>query len=172
MASTCFLHKATQTKCSERARPRLWDLCSWGSVFQAPQPPTLFSLVSAGSQMGAQNTSTQPNLRLSPCCLLLPGCCDPAAQLCAQPLVRSSPCCYTSMPLWSEGEKGHLLCSVKSKPSLLLFHGWMSSGSSRFIPGFVIKMRDAAAWQSHRFQRSLSVTCYLALLPGDVSSLL
>lgn len=97
VASTCFLHKATQTKCPERVRPRLWDLCSWGSVFQAPQPPTLFSLVSPGSQMGAQNTSAQPSLRLSTCCLLLPGRCDPAAQLCAEPLVRSSSCCYISM---------------------------------------------------------------------------
>lgn len=105
-ASSSFLHKATQTKCPEHVRPRLWDLCSWGSVFQAP---TLFSLVSPGSQMGAQNTSTQPSLRLSPCCLLLPGCCHPGAELCEEPLVRSSSCCHISMernaPLeW--GEKG------------------------------------------------------------------
>lgn len=170
-----FLQKAAQTKCSERVRPRLWDLCSWGSMFQAPQPPTLFSLVSPGSQMGAQNTSTQPSLRLSPCCLLLPGCRDPGAELCAEPLVRSSPCCYISMqkmPLQSEGEKGHLLSSVKSNPSVLLFHGWITSASGRFIPGFVIKVRDAAAWQTHQFHWLLSVTGYLALLPGDVSSLL
>ncbi|KAI1233675.1 hypothetical protein IHE44_0004116 [Lamprotornis superbus] len=39
-----------------------------------------------GSQMGAQNTSSQPSLRLSPCCLLLPGRCDPGAELCEEPL--------------------------------------------------------------------------------------
>jgi len=54
-----------------------------------PQLPALFSVVSSGSQMGAQNASAQPSLRLSACCLLLPGRCDPAAELRAEPLVRS-----------------------------------------------------------------------------------
>lgn len=147
----------------------------------SPQPPTLFSLVSPGSQMGAQNTSTQPSLRLSPCCLLLPGHCDPGAELCEEPLVRSSSCCCISMektaPLeW--GEKAHLLSSVKSNPGVLLLHGWISSASSRFIPGFVIKMRNAAAWPNpsvslvvkcHRLPFSAPWRCFLSPVssPGD-----
>ena len=49
-------------------------------------------------------------------------------------------------PMRGEGDEGYLLCSAGSSPSVLVLRGLIPSTSSRFIPGFVIKMRDAAAW--------------------------
>lgn len=62
--------------------------CSWGSTYPST-PKYLVFILFSGSQMGAQNASAQPGLRLSTRCLLLPGCRYPDAQLRAEPLVRS-----------------------------------------------------------------------------------
>lgn len=55
-------------------------------------------------------------------------------------------CRCKEMPLQGGGDDGYLLCGAGSSPSVLLLRGWIPSASSRFIPGFVIKTKDAAVW--------------------------
>lgn len=99
-----------------RARWLRWPRGSL-SLAELPQPPLFFPFVSSGGEMGAQNAGAQPGLRLSTHRLLLPGHCDPDAQLRAEPLVR------IQLFVWKPKEVSPQGMGTESSPSVLVLPG-------------------------------------------------
>lgn len=95
--------------------------------------------------MGAQNASAQPGLRLSTHRLLLPGHCDPDAQLRAEPLVR------IQLFVWKPNEVSPQGMGTESSPSVLVLPGSLQPADLfwglEHSLGAVSPALRAAGWQ-------------------------